>query len=227
MEVEENEDAYLTFVDYSSPYPIDIDNNIDESQNSTHLLDDENLGKSDYHSIGDLNSLLSKKGEGDLFALHMNAVSLVSHFDEIDSLINAKTSISPDILCISETRLKDEKMGFQSDFVSLPEFNLLCDNSKTSAGGVAIYIKNTFRFSAKYEFKLDVPDCESLFIELDLMDDVTLGNTKSILIGCVYRHPRPNTMDFSEKLTNVIELYSTKNAPVLILGDININCSRN
>ena len=67
-------------------------------------------------------------------------------------------------------------MGFQSDFVSLPEFNLLCDNSKTNAGGVAIYIKNTFRFSVKHEFKLDVPDCESLFIELDLMDDVTLGN---------------------------------------------------
>ena len=95
MEVEENEDAYLTFVDYSSPYPIDIENNVVESKNPTHLLDNENSGKSDYYSIGDLNNLLSKKGEGDLFALHMNAVSLVSHFDEIDSLISAKISNFP------------------------------------------------------------------------------------------------------------------------------------
>ena len=112
MNIEEDEYACLTYIDYNTPYPLDTDSSqctddhdyeSQEVSPNTETVDGSSISNS-YHSISDLNSILNGKGEGDLFVMHLNAVSLVAHYDEIESLISAKISVTPDILCISETR---------------------------------------------------------------------------------------------------------------------------
>ena len=94
-----------------------------------------------YDSITDLNRQLNSESKGDLFVLHFNIVSLVLHKDAIASLIS-KTKIKPDIICVSESKLKDDKIEWQSKMVDIPNYKLIYDNSKTDAGGVAIYIND-------------------------------------------------------------------------------------
>ena len=81
--------------------------------------------------------------------MHFNIVSLVANFDEIKSFLSKK-KVVPDLICISETRLKDKKIKWQTELVELPNFKLHYDNSKTSAGGVAIYIHESI---ANFEIK--------------------------------------------------------------------------
>merc|ERR1712240_698507 len=101
-------------------------------------------------------------------------------------------------------------------------YDLVYDNSPTNAGGVALYVRKSFNFSVINEFRLDVSDCESIFIELDLSQKSCLGSTQTLLVGCIYRHPRPHSKCFIDKLSKLIEGYSMKNNPILIMGDINL-----
>ena len=64
-----------------------------------------------------------------------------------------------------------------------PDYDLVYDNSPTNAGGVAIYVKHDIKFTVKRELKLEVDDCESLFIELDISDKLILGSQKTVLLG--------------------------------------------
>ena len=145
-----------------------------------------------YQNMAYLNN--EQKLEGDLLILHINIVSLVANFDEVKSLIS-QTIIMPHFICISETRLKDKKIGWQSAIVDLPNYKLSYDNSKSSAGGVAIYVHESINnFEIKSELKIDVPDCESMFVEIKFDKNesgVKTSNVKkSLLVECVYRHPR-------------------------------------
>ena len=54
----------------------------------------------------------------------------------------SKTKVKPDIICVSESKLKDDKIEWQSKMVDIPNYKLIYDNSKTDAGGVAIYIND-------------------------------------------------------------------------------------
>ena len=231
MNIEEDEYACLTYIDYSTPYPLDTDNVLciegHESQDFspiTETIHGSSIGNS-YHSISNLNSILKCKGEGDLFVMHLNAVSLVAHYDEIESLISAKISATPDILCISETRFKDSKVDYQSKLATHPDYDLVYDNSPTNAGGVAIYVKHNIKFTVNRELKLKVDDCESLFIELDISDKLILGSQKTVLIGCIYRHPRPQTESFLDSLSGILDHYTQRETPILIMGDINYDVS--
>ena len=70
--------------------------------------------------------------------------------------------------------------------------------------------------------KLNVGDCESLFIEVEF-DSKTSANKQSVVIGCVYRHPRWHTSLFIDVLCEKLSLYTGKNIPIVILGDTNID----
>ena len=225
MDIGECEDEYLTNIDYSSHYAIDSDpacENVvmsEDPQTPTEVRE----ANSNYFSLKNLNEVLLTKGEGDLFVMHINAVSLVAYFDEIESLISAKISTLPDILCVSETRFKNDKIDFQTQLTNLPHYDLIYDNSPTNAGGVAIYVKETIKYNVKKELRLDVPDCESVFLELEFSDSVFKGISKSLILGCVYRHPRPSTSIFTKKLEDLVETLAGTKSPTSILGDININ----
>ena len=83
-----------------------------------------------YQSINDVNKNLNSESKGDLFVLHFNIVSLVLHKDAIASMIS-RMKVRPDIICISESKLKDDKIEWQSKMVDIPNYKLVFDNSKT------------------------------------------------------------------------------------------------
>ena len=174
-----------------------------------------------YHSIKNLNDTLQCKVQGDLFVLHFNIVSSVTHVDSLDSMI-CKMRDKPDIICISESRLKDQKIDWQTILVSLPDYKLRYHNSKTDAGGVAMYIKDSINFEVKSELQLNVDDDESYFIEIEKSRN--LGIRKTTLIGCVYRHPRWATSIFLEEFYKKLSAYTgKKNSSVMVVGDFNID----
>ena len=69
-------------------------------------------------------------------------------------------------------------------------------------------------------------DCESLFLEIYFDKNTSTDKTpkkKTFLLGSIYKHPRYATTVFNQQLFEKISIYSEKNIPILILGDININ----
>ena len=101
------------------------------------------------------------------------------------------------------------------------------DPVKKCAGGVAIYVNNLItNFKVLNELKLDVTDCESIFLEIYLDRKTESEKTpklKTFLLGCVYKHPRWVTDVFNNQLFEKLSIYSEKNIPILLLGDINID----
>ena len=66
-----------------------------------------------YVSLNQLSSALQIKTHNDIFAIHFNARSWVKHFDSFTSFFDRMTH-RPEIICVSETRLKDGKIDWQN-----------------------------------------------------------------------------------------------------------------
>ena len=214
---------------------VPLDDSIESSGVSNDSPNQQNnsfLSSHLYYSVEDLNSMLQSKLPGDLFTIHINASSLPKHFDTISSLCIDKFNRHPDIICITESRLKDKKIDDQLKFIGLDDYKLIYDNSPTNAGGVAVYVKkNIFDLQVKSDLRVKVKDCESVFLEFDFLSKKTNSNNagKSFLLGCVYRHPRRKVaekIEFIEEIYKTLTNYSDKNIPLVILGDININIEK-
>ena len=177
----------------------------------------------DYYSTEDINKLTDGICCRDLFAVHVNAVSLLKNFDNIAILIEKMKF--PNIICVSETRLKDNKINAQLNFVTIPNYDLVYDNSATNAGGVAVYVKKTsLRYKVKAESKLTLAECESLFLELETVSESNnKTKPKSLILACVYRHPKQQSQNFVDELYKKLSIFADRNIPVVILGDINID----
>ena len=179
-----------------------------------------------YHSITDINKKLDCESKGDLFVLHFNIVSLVLHKDAIASTIS-RMKVRPDVICVSESRLRDDKIEWQLKMVDIPNYKLVYDNSKTAAGGAAIYISEKIKnLKVMSELKLKVDDCESVFIEMYFDKKNLTENTnakQTVLLGCIYRHPRYATPLFVSQLLEKLSIYSEKNIPIILVGDMNID----
>ena len=108
--------------------------------NLPHLGDfdmDENLVhsiNSKYFEISELNNFKMSKDTMSVF--HMNIRSLSAHHDEL-SLLLAGLKFRFDI---SETKEQSDK-GFLSN-VHLPGYNIHTQPTKSSAGGVALYLNS-------------------------------------------------------------------------------------
>lgn len=94
-----------------------------------------------YLSINNLNAVLQNKTAKDIFVIHFNAVSWVKNFDSFMSLFD-RMNHCPDVICVTETRLKDSKIHWQKNLVAIENYDLKYDNSPSDAGGVAVYLKN-------------------------------------------------------------------------------------
>ena len=70
----------------------------------------------------------------DLFVVHINIRSLQKHYESLNEFLNSFDK-TPDIICISETRLKQGPLIN----VNLPGFHLLHNDSPTNARGFAVY----------------------------------------------------------------------------------------
>lgn len=148
---------------------------------------------SDYYSINDLNKLIRKSGPN-LFIFHCNTRSLSKNFDTLEEILNSLDS-KPDILGITETKLNE----FSITNLDLSNYNLFRTDSKTSAGGTALYISNTLKAIPRCDIRFDMDQVESTWCQIDN------GKKRSILVGCIYRHPNNNLTNFADQLNNIIK----------------------
>ena len=124
-------------------------------------------------------------------------------------------------MCVSETRIKGDPLVN----ISLPQYNLVHDDSTTRAGGVAIYVSKKFRFETEPKFKMKIDGCEDLW--LNILDK---NSVKKFTDGAIYRHPNGDveaTEAFSEALSHSLNKISKQKRIFYLLGDLNINISAN
>ena len=72
---------------------------------------------------------------------------------------------SPDVIAISETKLNDDSNLGQAN---IQGYHLLNLNSKSNAGGVALYVSQKLNYIRKPELSFISPDYENLFVEIPL-----------------------------------------------------------
>ena len=90
----------------------------------------------------------------------------------------------PSIIFISETRVKDEKEKFQKTQIKIPGYTLVLDNSKTNAGGTAVYVSNGLQYNERKDIIFNYPNVESCFIEI-----ICKAPGQNPIFGAMYRHP--------------------------------------
>ena len=119
----------------------------------------------------------------------------------------------PDILAISETKLIDEKVSC----AKIPNYNFVCSNSSTNAGGVAFHMLNTLQFTRRHDLEFITDDTENVFVE------VKLTTRKKIVMELVYRHSTSNFTEFQDKFTSILYQLNQTKQEYVICGDFNID----
>jgi len=89
-------------------------------------------------------------------------------------------------------------------------------NSPTNAGSVAMYLSSKFSSHVTNQFKLNVKDCECIWVNLKLPD-------LSLLIGVIYRHSKTNMKCFLEKFEDVLKKINRCNKKCIFLCNYDIN----
>ena len=78
--------------------------------------------------------------ENSLTLLHFNIRSLHKNFDAMYNFLQSLDFL-PDIICLSETRIKDEPLIY----ISITGYSFIHVNSHSIAGGVAVYISKKLK----------------------------------------------------------------------------------
>ena len=166
---------------------------------------------------------LKNLSSGKFTVLSLNIQSLPAKFLEFSDLISQFDNDStPDIICIQETwKIVD------NSFFPLANYHPIETNTRTIArgGGVGIYVRENLSFKVLKQYSIFYERIfESLFIE------VSLENSKKIIIGTVYCPPKApgltftqQFLQFSEVLTNLLAELSNYSEQVFIYGDFNLN----
>ena len=174
----------------------------------------ENVNECKYFDIP-MRSSSSVQNQNSLSVFHANIRSLTKNFDALYELISLP--VSPDVVCVSETRIKGEPLIN----ISIPNYNSFHKDSPTNAGGVAIYVSKKHQFKVIQEFKLNLKGCEELWIQL-------ISNkysTHDIIIGAIYRQPTSDSEEFSDALCNSISKINKHKKLFYLVGDFNIDMS--
>ena len=129
----------------------------------------------------------------------------------------ATCSPKSNLICLSETRLKDS-----TDFrlVNLPSNKIVAKNSTTKAGGVAMYISKTLEYDVIQNYSIDHVDSEDLWIKLHF------NSSETLLVCGFYRHPKLNFNDFANKIHISLSKVSADNLNCVLLGDANIDLKK-
>ena len=144
--------------------------------------------------------------------IHLNMRSLSKNLQLLEDLLLTFKSL-PEIIAISETKLRNQNIYN----INIPGYSFLNTNSQTSAGGVGLYVLNGLKFIRRHDLEYSTDEFESCWIE------ITKKKQKSIVIGCIYRHPGRECDHFNDTLRDQFIELNNKGKEVFVLGDININ----
>ena len=130
--------------------------------------------------------------------IHINARSLTKNIEKIREILETLDKL-PDIICISETKLKDDSCKKINDKISMEDIQLedynFSHNSKTYFGGTGIYILKKYFYTDRNDLNFNVSgEYEASFVEMNFVNPMV--QTKRIVIGSIYRHPHDNHDEF-------------------------------
>ena len=147
-----------------------------------------------------------------LTIIHLNARSLLCHFDDIASLVS---KYRPEVLALSETWLDTSVIDSE---INLPNYCLFrCDRSR-SGGGVAVYCADHLSCSV-LTCGASASGVESLWVSIDSKLFPT-----PLAFGCFYRPPSSPSLSVHD-LCDDIETVMISRKYVIACGDFNIDMS--
>lgn len=139
----------------------------------------------------------------------MNIRSLNNCFDSFRNIV-LENQFS--IIGVSETWLQPD---FPSKYVCIPNYNLIRADRDGRGGGVACYLKATYKFKIFYSSTSD-NTLEQIWLIVNF-------NKQRVALGTIYRPPSANIVVCLSELSDVLERVYLEANLVLIMGDININ----
>ena len=193
-------------------------------------LDDESSdlfytsSESKYIDQSDLSDLFKPPSISNTYSfklIHINGRSLKAHFDELEHLI-LDSEVKYSIIALTETWLTEDN----KNIFHLPGYSFIskCRDGKR-AGGVGIYVHDDFNFVLRDNLSISNSCVESLFVDLTLKQECYF---RSFTVGCMYRPPNGNMLQFKDHLTYVLPFLDfKKNKISCITGDLNIDLLNN
>ena len=178
---------------------------------------DENLIltiDSKYYKVQELNRVHSNLHVPNFSLFHVNKRSLSKHFDELHSLLYS-TKIPFDVIGVTET-----KQLVNKDFltnVNIEDYQLHTQPTRSSCGGVAMYIKKALDHKILHHLNALEDEFETLWVEIN-----TGTKRKNIVMCCAYRHPDTDNTKFIEYLEATLSKVD-KSKIICVIGDFNIN----
>ena len=138
-------------------------------------------------------------------------MSLQKNIDNLNTFLT-QFAKSVDIIYLSETRLNDHNLSY----CKLSGYSIFYYNSKTKAGGTAIFVADRLKRFRITSIKLKSNSCEDVWVEIGL------DKNESLLVGCIYRHPSYDLKCFEESYVNILKSFKSSQKYV-VLGDFNIH----
>ena len=150
------------------------------------------LTTSKYHSVSDFHKL-DKQSNFNIF--HCNINGLEGKFENLHQFLGeGKTAM--DVIAITETT-EDKDLSFVKN-VKIDGYKLRKTASLTMKGGTALYVNESYDSIERLDLNIQNIDFESTWIE------IKNSNSKNIVCGCVYRHPRENSSSFLEYMDSTL-----------------------
>ena len=119
------------------------------------------------------------------------------HFDDLYQLISS-ANLKFDIINITETS-QQLNQDFSSN-VSFNGYKPYSTQTKSSKGGVVMYVSENFECHERIALSTCNDFFETLWVEL------TIKGGKNIICACVYRHPSSDIDIFTAHLEEIINL---------------------
>jgi len=144
---------------------------------------------------------------------HSNVNGLDTHFENLHEFLANSNTPCFDVINITETSQKDGE-NFKTN-VTIEGYDLYHTETLTAKGGSAIFIKNSYDNFERDDLKIKHNDFESTWVE------IKNKNSKNIICGCIYRHPRYEMQEFLLYLDKTLTKLNKENKEIYISGDFN------
>jgi len=172
------------------------------------------FGKCKYDNH-DGKNLVSKIKQNDLFLIHINIRSIQKNIDALSNYL-ASLKKQPDIVAISETKLKEDNIYRN---INLNGYTFIHKDSKTCAGGVGLYLKNNISYSMNQCSNNKLTDAEHLWVNIETKEGI-------VVIGVVYRHPVATTSaidNFNKDINEIFLFLNSCKRTFHCIGDFNVD----
>ena len=140
---------------------------------------------------------MSNGKDSELFFIHINIRNIQKSIDNLtDFLSELKQKLN--FILLTETKLKKKRHIIVN--INIPGYIFVHEDTATSAGGVATYIKVNIKYSIDTNIKFEISGSESLWINIEnvIADKLT--------VGVIYRHPlydKDSIGKFMESIENL------------------------